>query len=125
VRYSDGEEEDLNWDELVPLLPAREACDILLNNSSSKKMKVGWICDTDGKLMSWARHPKGGKWDLKCCWPACSEEGGELMQCFYCSNAQHEECVPLTTPGTHPEHDGEWICCECWNDYISYQPISS
>ncbi len=39
MRYSDGEEEDLNWDELVPLLPAREACGILLN--TSKKMKVG------------------------------------------------------------------------------------
>ena len=123
MQYCDGEEEYLSWDEIVPLLPVRESSDRLINK---KKAKIGWLRDSTGNLMPWALHPNGGNWDINCCWRDCDEDSNaKMLRCFYCSNVQHEECVPLARPGTHPEHDGEWICCECWDDYILYQPTYS
>ena len=28
---------------------------------------------------------------------------GTLLKCHYCPNSQHEECVPLSYPGSHPK----------------------
>ena len=149
VRYTDGEEENLTWMEIVPLLPAYEAQERLVQ----KKAMTGWLKDDKGKLMSWAKHPSGGYWDKSCCWPQCDgkleicyvdfiilhslivtlqssiflltskggDDLGDLLTCYYCSNVQHEECVPLSCPGNHPEIEGEWICCVCWNDYVLYE----
>ena len=148
VRYDDGEEEDLTWEEIVPLLPVREASERVL-----KKTKSCWLREVDGKLTPWAKHPDGGKWDSVCCWPDCDggryfiylyvlvfvsslnkkhivlqfqssicSNLGPLLQCYYCCNSQHEECVPLSNPGTHPNVEGGWICCGCWHDFILYEP---
>jgi hypothetical protein len=41
VRYDDGEEEDFTWDEIVPLLPAREASERVLKKSKQSR----WLRD--------------------------------------------------------------------------------
>ncbi len=69
MRYDDGEEEDLTWNEIVPLLPAREASERVLKKSKQSC----WLRDEDGKLTSWAKHPDGGNWDSVCCWTDCEE----------------------------------------------------
>ena len=75
VRYTDGEEENLTWLEIVTLLPAYEAQERLVQ----KKAMTGWLKDDKGKLMSWAKHPSGGYWDKSCCWPQCD---GKLEICY-------------------------------------------
>ena len=55
---------------------------------------------------------KGGQGD---------DDLGVLLTCYYCSNVQHEECVPLSCPGKHQEMKGEWVCCACWSDYVLYE----
>jgi hypothetical protein len=84
VRYDDGEEEeDLTWNEIVPLLPAREASERVMKKSKQSC----WLRDEDGKLTPWAKHPDGGNWDSVCCWPDC--EGGRYVFVFFKQYLRH------------------------------------
>ncbi len=126
IQYTDGEEENLTQDEIIPLLSARDCSERI-----TKHHKASWVRDAYGKLLSWADHPDGGSWVDTCCCPEC--EGGWYCFCYsifccllqylmfyvcfllvlqwsrntteipHCPNSQHEECVFLSYPGSHPK----------------------
>ncbi len=75
IQYTDGEEEDLTQDEIIPLLPARDCSERI-----PKHHKASWVRDAYGKLLSWADHPDGGSWVDTCCCPEC--EGGWYCFCY-------------------------------------------
>ena len=86
---------------------------------------AAWLFDSSGSLMAWKNHPRGNYWNSVCL--SCELLDGEdpdpddeLLLCYYCNNAQHADCVLSAKPGLHPEHDDEWICPTCYEDYEEF-----
>ena len=90
VQYSDGEVEELDWLELVEVLPTRP--------------------EQPSPMERWSNAH-----DVVCnrCGEAEEDPDDAFSYCYYCNVVIHEECISLATPGNHPVLDGMWVCTQC------------